>query len=132
MLIFDGDCAACSSVARFAERRIGVVAVPWQRVDLARHGLTAAQCATAVQWVAADGSVASGAAACAAAMRAGGAVWGVVGRVIALPGVSWLAERAYGVVARNRHRLPGGTASCAHRSSPSATNSDREDRDSLA
>jgi len=33
--------------------------------------------------------------------------------VIMLPGISWLAAKAYRLVANNRYRLPGGTPACA-------------------
>jgi predicted DCC family thiol-disulfide oxidoreductase YuxK len=38
--------------------------------------------------------------------------WRIAGRVLLLPGVSWIAARAYRSIARNRHRLPGGTPAC--------------------
>src|SRR6185436_17813751 len=40
--VYDGDCAFCSSCARFIERRVSSRAqvVPWQRSDLAALGLT--------------------------------------------------------------------------------------------
>ncbi len=44
-------------------------------------------------------------------MAAGG-VWGLIGRLMLVPPVSWLAAAVYAVVARNRHRLPGATDAC--------------------
>jgi predicted DCC family thiol-disulfide oxidoreductase YuxK len=118
--VFDGDCAFCSSCARFIERRIHTPArvEAWQRVDLAGLALTADECAEAVQWVGADGTTAAGPAAIARLLRqatgAGGRLlWRPAGAVLGTrPGLA-LTWPAYRWVARNRHRLPGGTAACA-------------------
>ncbi|MGA0218407.1 MAG: thiol-disulfide oxidoreductase DCC family protein [Ilumatobacteraceae bacterium] len=113
-LIFDGDCAFCTSSAMKAERwfQIGRVE-PWQFANLEELGLTPQQCETALQWVGSDGRVESGHLAVAAAMRYRGSAWGVVGRVLRWPVVSALGGVAYRWIAKNRHRLPGGTPACA-------------------
>ncbi len=118
MLVFDGDCAFCTSCARLLER-IGPQAdvVAWQAADLDELGLTAAQAAEAVRWVEADGTIRTGHEALAAALgSATGPAWRVFGRALVLPGVSPLAAAGYRLVARNRHRLPGGTPACVTRS----------------
>jgi predicted DCC family thiol-disulfide oxidoreductase YuxK len=114
VLVYDGDCAFCTSSARLLER-IGSDAeiVPWQLTDLDRLGVTAEQAADAVQFVETDGAVLSGHKAIASVLRTAGRVWRLAGRAILLPGVSWLAARAYRLVADNRYRLPGGTPACA-------------------
>jgi predicted DCC family thiol-disulfide oxidoreductase YuxK len=114
VLVFDGDCAFCTSCARLLER-IGPEAaiVAWQVADLDELGITEAQAAEAVRWVEADGTVRSGHEALAAALSEAGLPWRIVGRAILLPGVSRLAAAGYRLVARNRHRLPGGTPACA-------------------
>jgi predicted DCC family thiol-disulfide oxidoreductase YuxK len=114
VLVFDGDCAFCTSCARLL-KRIGPEAeiVAWQVADLDELGITAAQAAEAVRWVGADGTVRSGHEAFAAALGTAGPVWRTFGRTLGLPGVSPLAAASYRLVARNRHRLPGGTPSCA-------------------
>ena len=116
VLVFDGDCAFCSSCARLLER-IGPQAeiVAWQAADLDELGITAEQAAEAVQWIGADGAVRSGHEALAAVLLAAGPPWRIAGRAILLPGVSQLAAVGYRLVARNRHRLPGGTPACATR-----------------
>ncbi len=113
MLLFDGDCAFCTSSVRLL-RRIGPEAeiVAWQLADLAELGVSERQAAEALRWVEVDGTVRSGHEAIAAALGTAGRVWGVAGRILLLPGVSWLAARAYRLVADNRHRLPGGTPAC--------------------
>jgi predicted DCC family thiol-disulfide oxidoreductase YuxK len=115
VLVFDGDCAFCTSSVRWLERwvRRRPVIVAWQQADLNRLSLTAEQCSQAVQWVGADGRRAHGAAAIAATLRHGGSGWAVLGWVMSAPGIRWVAERVYRWVAANRHRLPGGTAACS-------------------
>ena len=49
----------------------------------------------------------------AAALRAAGPGWALLGRLLQLPLVRVLADRVYRVLAANRMRLPGGTAACA-------------------
>lgn len=114
-LVFDGDCGFCTrSVALMPKsiRRTTEV-VPYQRADLAALGLTQAQCAEAVQWVADDGSHASGHAACGRALQQGSLPWRVMGTLMLTPPLSWLAAGLYRLVATNRMRLPGGTPACA-------------------
>jgi predicted DCC family thiol-disulfide oxidoreductase YuxK len=118
--VFDGDCAFCSSCARFIERRIHtpVRVAAWQRLDLDALGLTAAACADAVQWVGPDGTVAAGPLAIARLLRqaegpGGRLLWRPAGTILGTRPVLALAWPAYRWVARNRHRLPGGTAACA-------------------
>jgi predicted DCC family thiol-disulfide oxidoreductase YuxK len=119
VLVFDGDCAFCSSCARLLER-IGPRAeiVAWQLADLDELGVTAAQAAEAVRWVEADGTVRTGHEAFAAALGTAGHGWRIVGRAMLLPGVSSLAAAGYRLVARNRNRLPGGTPACATERAP--------------
>jgi predicted DCC family thiol-disulfide oxidoreductase YuxK len=118
--VYDGDCAFCSTCARFIEHRIHPPALveAWQRLDLAALGLTADECAEAVQWVGGDGEVATGPAAIARLLRGAGGpsgylLWRPVGTVLGTRPALTLAWPVYRWVARNRHRLPGGTAACA-------------------
>ena len=117
-----GDCGFCT---RSADWLIGtfpgsIEVVPYQKVDLNSLGLTEADCASAVQWVPRDGLPQQGAAAIAAALRAGGAErpdlmgWSVrvTGAFAAVPPLAWLAALAYRWVSANRYRLPGGTPAC--------------------
>ena len=114
MLIYDGDCRFCTSSAEWLRTRLlaDQPIVAYQAVDLGRFGLTEADAAAAAYWVDAEGGLHRGAAAIAAALAACGGAWGIVGRGLALPPLSWLARGVYAVVARNRHRMPGGSASC--------------------
>lgn len=111
-LVFDGDCAICTTSADWLARTGRVRVVPWQRLDLASYDLDLEAVTTSVQWVG-EGAPVPGARAVARALRARGGVWRAPGRVLTLPLVLPLAEVAYRWVARNRHRLPGGTPACA-------------------
>lgn len=114
VLVFDGDCSFCTSSARFGQRWLHLEHVePWQRLDLDEFGLTAEQCEQAVQWVGADGSIASAEAAVGAALVHAGGAWRWLGRLLLAPGVRWVAGVVYRWVARNRSKLPGGTPECS-------------------
>jgi predicted DCC family thiol-disulfide oxidoreductase YuxK len=114
VLVYDGDCAFCTSCARVLER-IGPDAeiVAWQLTDLAELGITEEQAVDAVQWVRIDGTVRSGHEAIAGVLSSAGRTWKLIGRMVLLPGISWMAARVYRLVADNRHRLPGSTPACA-------------------
>ncbi|PWU51120.1 DUF393 domain-containing protein [Micromonospora globispora] len=113
--VYDGDCAFCTRCAEFIERRIptGARVVPWQFADLDALGLTEAECEEAVQWVGADGSRASGPDAIAKLLGESAPLWRVAGAGLRISPVRAAAWPAYRWVARNRHRLPGGTAACS-------------------
>ena len=114
LFVFDGDCAFCTRSANFVKRRVacGCAVEAWQRVDVAALGLTTQQCQTAVQWVDGDGVISSGHVAIARLLIVSGGCWGFVGRLLLVPGFSHVAAVVYRWVARNRHRLPGGSAEC--------------------
>lgn len=117
MLIFDGDCSACARLSRWAAAhfRRPVTVVAWQSLpaDTIPGGLTPAQLADAVGWVDEEGRGTLAEVAAAKAMVACGGLWALAGRVILAPPARWVAPAVYRLVARNRHRLPGGTAACA-------------------
>ena len=81
--------------------------------DLAALGLTTGEAARAVQWVSPDGQVSAGARAVGRWLWSSGGVWRLPGALCLVPPTSWVAEGVYRLVARFRHRLPGGTAACA-------------------
>jgi predicted DCC family thiol-disulfide oxidoreductase YuxK len=124
--LYDGDCAFCSSFARFIERRIAtpVRVVPYQFADLEPLGVTEAECTGAVQWAdpTARGtsrpSTAAGPLAIARLLRsstgpAGRLLWRPLGLLLGLRPVLRMAWPAYHWVADHRHRLPGGSPACA-------------------
>jgi len=114
ILVYDGDCSFCTRCVRALER-IGPDAevVAWQFADLAELGITEEQANDAVQLVEIDGTIRSGHEAIAAVLITAGRSWKIIGRLLLLPGISWIAPQAYRLVADNRHRLPGSTPACA-------------------
>ena len=108
--IYDGDCGFCSRCVEWASRRSDVRFEPFQRTDLAAYGITEDAAAAAVHFVGADGQVVRGAAAVAAVLRKCRRGWPLLGMAMRLPVIRNLAEVAYGLVARNRYRLPGPAA----------------------
>jgi predicted DCC family thiol-disulfide oxidoreductase YuxK len=114
VLLFDGDCAFCTTCVHLVERWIEPDAdvVAWQFADLAVLGVSEEQAADALQWVEPDGTVLSGHRAVAAMLIGSGPIWRISGRILLLPGISWAAAQAYRLIANNRHRLPGGTPAC--------------------
>ncbi len=135
--LYDGDCAFCSACARLAQRRLaqrGLAGaariVPWQRADLTAAGLTATQCDESVWWVGTGGVRAAGPDAIGYLLRAArpgplAPLYRLAGWLLGRRPVAVLAWPAYRWVARNRHRLPGGTPACAvpgtQREPPGAT-----------
>ena len=111
-VVFDGDCAFCTTSAhrlhRWAAGRLNVT--PWQRADLDALGLTEQQCRDAVQFCGPDGQR-SGGAAIAAALRLCRLPWRAAAPLLRIN--RGFTEWGYRQVARNRHRLPGGTPACA-------------------
>lgn len=118
-LVFDGDCAFCTTSAQWVAGRLhrpggpDAHLVPWQFTDLAALGATAERAQTEVLWVTPDGAVSGGAAAFAAWLRFRGGPYGPVGQAMTAPGVRSLAALVYRFVARHRDQMPGGTPACA-------------------
>jgi predicted DCC family thiol-disulfide oxidoreductase YuxK len=114
-LVFDGDCGFCTRSADFARRLLpdACRVASWQTTDLDSIGVTSARAQREVLWISDSGAVVGGARAVAAALRAAGGLWALLGLLLLVPPLSWLAQAVYRVVAANRMRLPGGTATCA-------------------
>jgi predicted DCC family thiol-disulfide oxidoreductase YuxK len=117
VFLYDGDCSFCSSCARFIERHIPTSAevTPWQFADLEALGVSQDDAEAAVQWIdpRLDRPVrAAGPAALAQLLVDAGSYWRTLGRLLDRCPVRWIAGPTYRWIARNRHRLPGGTAAC--------------------
>lgn len=113
-MIFDGDCAFCSSSARvlrkMTKNRIPIR--PYQFLKLEDYALNSELTSKAVYFV--DGKTNYVAAeAIAKFLIASKTAWALGGRALLLPGVRALAKRVYYWIAKNRHRLPGGTPECS-------------------
>ncbi len=107
-IVYDADCGFCTRSARWIDDD----PVAWQGLDLAAVGATEEQAAHYVGWLV-DGRIRSlGSVAIADALVGAGGWKALAGRVLRLPGVRQVAARLYPVLARHRHRLPGGTEAC--------------------
>jgi len=106
-LVYDADCGFCTRFAQW----VGP-SVSWQELDLAAAATTEQEMRSAAGWLDDGRVVVTGADAISAALVARGGAAGLAGRIIARPPVRGLARVVYRVVARNRHRMPGGTPSC--------------------
>jgi predicted DCC family thiol-disulfide oxidoreductase YuxK len=115
VLVYDGDCAFCTSSVRFAERhlRLNCEVTPWQFADLGALGVTRERAEYELLWVAPDGAVRGGAQAVAKLLLGAGRGWAVAGALLALPPLRWLAHGVYRLIANNREKMPGGTPACA-------------------
>ncbi len=116
LLVFDGDCGLCTKLSEVADRFVrprggSVVASQW--IDLEAYGLTQEMCDEALQFVDTDGRVYSAQDAVARLLGRSHAGYRPLGAALRLPGVNQAAGAGYRWVARNRHRLPGGTPACA-------------------
>lgn len=95
-------------------QRLGgdVEVVSLQRTDLAAAGVSEEAALERIHLVEDDRAPRTGADAILTALTRSGRAWarglGRLGRVVP----SALSERAYDLVAANRYRLPGGSASC--------------------
>lgn len=115
ILLYDGDCAFCTRSVDVLERWTHTRAqlVPWQFADLAAVGTTRERAEREVLWVGQDGRIDGGAQAVARLLLHAGGGWSVLGALLRVPPVRWIAHVVYRAIADNRHRLPGGTPACA-------------------
>ena len=123
LLIFDGDCGFCTAAAGWITRRWRgsdattprAVAVPWQRLGpdgLERIGLTADEAARSAWWVDPSGRLFEGHRAIGRSLEASHGWKRWAGVAMLFPPFDWLCAGVYRLVARNRHRFPGGTPAC--------------------
>lgn len=113
-LIFDGDCGFCTSAANEIVKRskTNIVAVPWQFTDLAQFSLTQAQVADQV-YLAIDDQNFAGHEAFAMVFRVQpNSFLRVIGKTMMSRYLRWFSMPTYRLVARYRHKLPGGTPAC--------------------
>ncbi|MEZ5139797.1 MAG: DUF393 domain-containing protein [Acidimicrobiales bacterium] len=117
VFLYDGDCAFCSASAEFLVRRAptpGTEVVPWQFTALEPLGVTLQEADESVVHVDAELHRTYGPVAIAVLLRSSTSLlWRVVGRLLGLRATLLVAWPVYRWVARNRHRMPGGTATCS-------------------
>ena len=114
-LIFDGDCSFCTTSANWAVKhsKTPIDALPWQFTDLTAYGLTEEQTSSKV-WMVVNGKKYGGSDAAA--------MWLILkrnpfaklaGYLMMFWAFRWIFAIGYRVIAKNRHRMPGGTPACA-------------------
>ncbi|GAA0477006.1 hypothetical protein GCM10009544_43770 [Streptomyces stramineus] len=115
MLVYDGDCAFCTTSVTYAEKyvRPDCEVTAWQFADLDALGVTRERAEYELLWITPGGAVYGGAQAVAKLMLSGRGAWAPLGALLRLPPVSWAAHGVYRVIANNRDRMPGGTPACA-------------------
>lgn len=112
-LIYDADCGFCTTSAMKLAEAGTFTPQAWQFVDdLDALGLDYEKVSTAAHWVVDGRTVASGADAIAHALMSRGGAAKALGSIIVRTPVKYPARLAYGWIAKNRHRMPGGTAAC--------------------
>ncbi len=89
-----------------------IATIPYQRANLAELGLSLGECESAVQYVS-NGSKFPGHKAIAQGLIDSRTIWSLVGQMLLWPVINGIAFMVYALVAKNRHRLPGGTPACS-------------------
>ncbi|MEJ8636400.1 MULTISPECIES: thiol-disulfide oxidoreductase DCC family protein [Streptomyces] len=115
VLVYDGDCAFCTSSVAFIERRVRprCTITPWQFADLRSLGTTQRRAEHELLWITPTGAAYGGSQAVAKLLLRAGKGWAVLGALLTLPPLRWIARGVYRAVADNRDRMPGGTPACA-------------------
>ncbi|MEY4310119.1 MAG: hypothetical protein RLZ71_45 [Actinomycetota bacterium] len=114
VLIFDGDCGFCTSTANYIVKhsKTPVIAHPWQLIDVTVYGILEPQAAERV-YIYSEGRAFAGHEAFAELLRLQrNPILSVIAFLMVVPPLCWLARIGYSLVARYRHKLPGGTPAC--------------------
>ena len=113
-LIFDGDCGFCTSAANFVVKHSSypIVAHAWQLTDVSRFGLIEHQVAERVYFSVSGQNYGGHLAFAYILFVQDNWFLKAAGWIMTVPPVCWLASLGYRLVARFRHRLPGGTPAC--------------------
>lgn len=114
LLIFDGDCGFCTTTANWIVERssVAVAAKPYQWTNLEPLGLTLDEAEAKVQLVWDDVIYSGHKCFGKLLMIQRNPLIRLVGRVVNSKALDGISARAYDWVAKNRHRLPGGTPAC--------------------
>ncbi len=115
LLVFDGDCAFCTTWVNRLEAWLPVFppTTPWQWIELDDHALSRDD-VDRYAWVITPSHQYAGHLAFSALLRMQPvAALRFVGHLLATPPFSFIAAIGYRFVAANRSRLPGGTPACA-------------------
>ena len=114
VIVYDGDCAFCALWVGRLERSLPVVpqTVPSHAVDLDRLGLSTEDVANYAWLITPDRHIAGGAILRNLLIHQPRPHLRLLGHFLGLWPIPLIADAVYKVVAKNRHRLPGSTASC--------------------
>ena len=119
VLIYDGDCKFCQLNLEFGIRHMKVFPsyVAFQKIEPSSFGLTEKQVRSEI-WLVEKGSeqtfnLGGHLAAAAILQMQSNLLYRMAGFLMKTPPTSWLAKIVYRWIARNRHRLPGGTKECS-------------------
>ena len=113
-MFVDGDCGFCQRTADQIHR-LGVQAqsLLLQGQDLSARGIDERRARREIAVVDAAGQVHYGHRGWAAVLRTGPAPWRAVAAAMTHRPLEPVARATYTWISANRHRLPGGTPSCA-------------------
>jgi predicted DCC family thiol-disulfide oxidoreductase YuxK len=114
VLIFDGDCGFCTTTANFMVKhsKVTIEAKPWQYVDFTNLPITKEDCAEQV-YLLVDGKPYGGHEGFAMTLRVQPSkVIRFIGLVAMSKALRWFSKPTYRLVAKYRHKLPGGTPAC--------------------
>lgn len=115
VLVFDGDCAFCTTWVNRLEAALPVFprTTPWQWIELDQYALSRDD-VDRFAWVITPGHQYAGHLALSALLRMQPvAILRFLGHLLATPPLSLAAALVYRFIAANRSRLPGGTPACA-------------------
>lgn len=118
VLIYDGDCQFCQLSLEFGLKHLRIFPkyVAFQRISPADFGLTSEQVQSQIFMAspakAQENPVGGHFAAAEILKMQKNAVLVSIGWLMEKPPLSWLAGLVYRWVAKNRHRLPGGSRQC--------------------
>lgn len=117
VMIIDGECGFCTTTARWISARWpaqGAQVVAYQELgphELKVHQLSIEDVRRSVWWIE-RGRREGGSRAVARALIETRGALALLGCIILVPPVSWVAAYGYRLVARYRYRLVGATPSC--------------------
>jgi predicted DCC family thiol-disulfide oxidoreductase YuxK len=114
VLIYDGDCAPCARGADWLQAHLAtpITVLPWQQVyALPELEVATADRSTALYWIDAYGRTWRGHEAIGHALMLCKRPLPIVGWLVLVPPISWLAAAAHLVVARTRRPARRGTGS---------------------
>ncbi len=109
-IIYDGECPVCLSLKQVAESKNSsepLEFIPYQAESFTERseGLTRQQASQALYVITKDGSQTRGARAVFDVMKSLPGFWRVAGKILSFPPLAWLAEPAYRLFARHRHKM---------------------------